>query len=73
MCGHRVTTQPCDGVTGHWRVTADGTFCGLIACDRGDWRTLPVAYPGRTPCGPVCHCPDETTALETLLAETIDH
>lgn len=69
VAGHRVRTEPCDGLRDHHRVFADGMFCGLIACDGAGWHTIPAIDVGR-PAPPICHTPTQHLAMATIVAET---
>lgn len=68
--GHRVHVTACDGLNGYHRVTADGVFCGLVACDSHGWHTIPRIVVGAVS-PPVCHAPTRELALASLIAEVV--
>lgn len=70
--GHRVRTERVDGLRDHWRVFADGVFCGLIECDCGGYHTVPRTLVGVVS-PPTLRAPTVALALSSLLAETIDN
>ncbi len=65
--GHKVRTEPCDGLKGHHRVFADGRFAGLVVDQANNCYTLPAAFGG-----PVCHAPTCRAAIVTLVVEVFE-